>query len=116
MIGPPLLGRTVSPGPKFLCMVTSLSGQLIAMSQGYSRVQEGRRFGVPCRVPSSHRCAPLLVEEQKIPAWPNTLRYSATPAYSLIGPPARPGYPSISHPTTSTQVLCGAGLKLTRAL
>src|SRR5260370_28676018 len=33
MIGPPLLGRTVSPGAKFLCMVTSPSGQLIAMSE-----------------------------------------------------------------------------------
>jgi hypothetical protein len=46
--------------------------------------------------------APLSsLKSKKIPAWAKyPVRYSATPAYSLIGPPARPGYPSISHPTT----------------
>ena len=42
-----------------------------------------------------------LLHEQKKPTWPITLRCSATSAYSLTSPPARPGCPSSSRPTTS---------------
>jgi hypothetical protein len=40
-------------------------------------------------------------QEQKRPTWRNTRRYSATSAYSLTSPPARPGCSLSSHPTIS---------------
>src|SRR6516165_9612426 len=50
-------------------------------------------------IANSRGRAPLVVpryREQKKPAWPNTLRYSITPAYSSTDHPARPGCPSDS--------------------
>jgi len=44
------------------------------------------------------RLAPGLVNEKTDVV--EHLRYSTTPAYSSTGPPARPGCPSSSHPTT----------------
>ncbi len=38
--------------------------------------------------------------EIRKPTWRNTQRYSTTSAYSLTGPPVRPGCPSSSRPTT----------------
>lgn len=45
--------------------------------------------------------------DQKKTAWPNTSGYSTTPAYSLMDPPGWPGWPSASHPTTSSEVSYG---------
>jgi hypothetical protein len=45
--------------------------------------------------------AAVASRAKKKPAWSNTLRYSATPAYSSTGPPALSGCPLSSHPTTS---------------
>src|SRR5882724_5274023 len=109
MIGPPLLGRTVSPGAKFLCIITSPSG-LIAMSQGYSDVQKGRGFRVPCPVPSSHRCAPLLVEEQKntgVGKYPEVFGHAGL----LVNWSPGNGRVTLQLVIRRLQVLCGAGLK-----
>jgi hypothetical protein len=42
-------------------------------------------------------------QAKKKPTWPNTLGHSTTSAYSLTDPPARPGYPLFSHPTSLGQ-------------
>jgi hypothetical protein len=47
-------------------------------------------------------------EPKKKPTWWNTRRHSTTSAYSSTGPPARPGCPSSSFPTTSTETEIGA--------
>jgi hypothetical protein len=52
-------------------------------------------------------CSSLMIaavsrrRRRKKPTWGITLRCSATSAYSSTGPPAQPGCPSSSHPTTS---------------
>ena len=51
----------------------------------------------------------------KKPTWWNTQRYSATPAYSSTSPPAKPGCPLSSHPTTLIQVFNGPVCESTRA-
>jgi hypothetical protein len=53
--------------------------------------------------------------KQKKPTWQNTLRYSPTSAYSLTSPPARPGCPLSSHPTTSNQLASRAAFKFSMA-
>ena len=46
--------------------------------------------------------------QEKKPTWPNTLGYSTTSAYSSTSPPAKPGCPSSSRPTSRIQVFIGA--------
>src|SRR5205823_4805519 len=41
---------------------------------------------------------------EKKPTWADARRHSPTSAYSSTGPPAVPGYPSPSHPTTSIKL------------
>src|SRR5271157_2538678 len=53
--------------------------------------------------------------EIKKPTWRNTQRYSTTSAYSSTSPPAWPGCPLPSHPTTSIQIFSGAECESTRA-
>jgi len=69
-----------------------------------------RRYDMPCHGcfgfvhgVSPRRDCPALFRAKKKPAWPNTQRYSITPAYSLTGPLGMgPGCPLASHPTTPT--------------
>jgi hypothetical protein len=45
-------------------------------------------------------------QARKKPTWRNTPRYPTTSAYSSTGPPAKPGCPSSSRPTTSHSIQC----------
>jgi hypothetical protein len=58
--------------------------------------------GSCCRIPHRQLAGTVLCRrKQKKPTWWNTRRYSTTSAYSSTSPPARPGCPLASHPTTS---------------
>gem|GEM_PF-6895085 len=74
------------------------------------------RGPVPFSGANGEKCSlNLLLKDwvcgQKKPTWLNTIKgRSTTSAYSSTSPPARPGYPSSSHPTTSTKTEIGADL------